>query len=367
MRNRTLLHCIPSLGGGGAERQLSLLAPALQSMGWSNHVAYARAGSNLDAIVAAGVPTTRVGSGRVGSPITLLQVYRLVGSLRPAIVQTWLPHMDIIGGAAALAHRARWLISERTSSAAYGPGIGYRVRERLGRRADCVVANSRAGASFWEGIAPGVRRLTIPNAVPQDQIQARICGVREQARLRAQPTIVTAGRFAPEKDPLTVISAIGAVLQEDGRVRAALFGEGEMESEVRSLVASLPADAAARVSIAGYTRDLWTQLAAADVFVSMSFFEGNPNVVLEAAACECPLVLSDIPAHREIFDEGSAYFVAPRDPVDLARVLARALNDQAEAGRRARAAAALVAQRSVAQMARQYDSVYRALLEEVTS
>ena len=181
MSGRVLLHCIPSLGGGGAERQLALLIPALQALGWNNHVAFARAGVNLEAIVNAGVPVTQVGPGAVGSIRTLLQVYRLVGRTRPQIVQTWLPHMDIVGGLAAKAHRARWVLSERTSSAAYDGSLGYRLREWLGRGADCVVANSDAGARLWEELAPELRRITIPNAVPYDRIRVRTAAVRLQS------------------------------------------------------------------------------------------------------------------------------------------------------------------------------------------
>lgn len=367
MSRGTILHCIPSLAGGGSERQLSLLVPALQAMGWDNHVAYARGGVHMDTMADCRIPTISVGGGRVGSLRTLLDVCRLVGKLRPDIVQTWLPHMDIVGGIAALIHGTPWLISERSSGAAYTHGISHRLRERLGHRADYVVANSLVGANFWRSVAPNVRRTTIVNAVPHEQILAQTAGIRTRSRSVgcAQRTIVAAGRFSPEKDPQTLIRAITAVLKTSDNVQASIFGEGPLEPEIRQLASSqLAPTEATRLRIGGYTSDLWIELARADLFVSVSWFEGSPNVPLEAAACGCPLVLSDIPAHREIFDHTSAYFVTPRNPDNLAQVISHVLENPAEANRKAGIASELAARRSVGSMVRQYDSLYRMLLEE---
>ena len=62
----------------------------------------------------------------------------------------------------------------------------------------------------------------------------------------------------------------------------------------------------------------WHSLAA--VYVSMALYEPFGLGVLEAAQAGCPLVLSDIPAHRELWS-GAALFVPPREPAALATTL----------------------------------------------
>jgi len=52
---------------------------------------------------------------------------------------------------------------------------------------------------------------------------------------------------------------------------------------------------------------VYEHLAQADLFISASQGEGLPIAVLEAMACRCPVLLSDILPHREI--AGSADFI----------------------------------------------------------
>lgn len=65
-----------------------------------------------------------------------------------------------------------------------------------------------------------------------------------------------------------------------------------------------------KVEFMGKIRDVVPYLSAADVFVSSSESEGMPNAVLEAIACEKPVILSNIPQHMEVFDEVSGCGIA---------------------------------------------------------
>ncbi len=71
-------------------------------------------------------------------------------------------------------------------------------------------------------------------------------------------------------------------------------------------------------------------LGAVDVFVSASLTEGCPNAVMEAMACGLPVVLSDIPAHREIlaFDQRAGQMFPANDVAALSEIL----SDMADTG-----------------------------------
>lgn len=83
---------------------------------------------------------------------------------------------------------------------------------------------------------------------------------------------------------------------------------------------------AARVQLTGLIarENVYEHLSSADVFVFASRGEGLPVAVLEAMACRCPVVLSDIPPHREVA-AGSDFIplVAPDDVAGFAREIGR--------------------------------------------
>jgi len=77
-------------------------------------------------------------------------------------------------------------------------------------------------------------------------------------------------------------------------------------------------------------------LAKRPVFVSTATYEPFGLAVLEAAQAGCPLVLSDIPSFRELWD-GAATFVPPRDAAGFARAIeAPAVSGEAARERAAR-------------------------------
>jgi glycosyltransferase involved in cell wall biosynthesis len=88
------------------------------------------------------------------------------------------------------------------------------------------------------------------------------------------------------------------------------------------------------VRFLGHRDDIPDLLAAADVFVFPSLYEGLGGSLIEAMALGLPIVASDIPAIREVVEpEGNAVIVPPGDAEALARGIERVLNDQEMARR----------------------------------
>jgi len=340
-----ILYCIPTLGAGGAERQLAYLAAGMKKAGHDVHVAFAATGSNYDRLAASGVSMHDVGGRGNYDPRILLKLIRLVRTLRPDIVQTAVTQMDILGGLAALLTRTPWILRESSAAPGYLPGWKSALRRLLGRRADAIVANSREGRAYW-GTGDVIR-----NGVP--------CGEIDAAPPAASPgpTILFAGRLDNGKNVATLIDAINRI---EPSVTATICGDGPQRPALEQLAARL--GIAQRVVFSGSVSDLWSRMKAADAVVTLSRFEGCSNVVMEAMACGTPLVVSDIPAHRELLEEHSASFVPCDDAAQAASAIRAILLDRDSAHARAKTARARAEQWTVEAMVRRYAEVYRSTL-----
>lgn len=309
-----ILHLIPSLVGGGAERQLAHTAHALSRRGLEIHVGFVHGGENLARLEASDVRLHEIECSGNHDPRILLRVIRLIGATRPQIVHTWLLQMDVFGGLAARISRTPWVLSERSSPTMYESGWKFALRERVGRHATAVVANSEAGLTHWNARPRRTFDCVIRNAIPFEELDAAAHQSQVLEGIGEHDAIVlVAGRYSSEKNLEFLLDAIDHVLVRFTDAQAVFFGEGPSKDELTARKHSLPSGD--RIHICGFTENLAYWMSKAAVYVSASRFEGTPNTVLEAVACGCPVIVSDIPAHREILDTESAAFV-PLDSVD---------------------------------------------------
>jgi glycosyltransferase involved in cell wall biosynthesis len=105
----------------------------------------------------------------------------------------------------------------------------------------------------------------------------------------------------------------------------------------------------------------------ADALVQVSHFEGQPNAVLEAIACNLPVVFSDIPEHRELLDDRGCFFVDPASPESICDGLRACLTKPEMAAERAAVARRALANRSPEEIAGTYRAVYEEILGPVSS
>lgn len=352
-----VLHVIPQLEGGGAERQLGYLCPLLAGFGWEPHVACLRTGPNVDALERLGVATHRIACRSPYDPRIAFAIARRVQVLRPAVVQTWLPLMDIVGGLVARALGVPWVVSERTLPSAYPELLKMTVRNRLAAHAAAVVSNSSAADAWWAArLSPRVLRRVIANGIPLEEIERAAPADPATWGLAAdRPLVTSVGRLDAGKNVGRVIDVLARVTR-DGAANALLCGAGPLLAEARERLAR--EGLAERVRAAGQVHAVPSVLKRASVFLSLSRYEGMPNAVMEAAAAGCPIVLSDIPAHREVLAEGEALFVPAEEVEAASEAVLACLRDPGAAKQRAARARARAEGWSLRAAARAYADLY---------
>lgn len=353
-----VLHLVPSFVGGGAERQLAYLATAQSEMGVDTHIGYLHGGPNLGRLVGTAAHLHKLEAFGNHDPLLLLRIMRLIRAVGPSVVQTWLTQMDVFGGLAARWSGIPWVLSERTSASGYAGGWKDRLRKRIGLGASAVIANSRIGLEYWNDSPESTVKQTIHNIVPLDAIAAAVpMQLDASSGLgRAEAIIIAVGRFSPEKNWFILLEALDRALLSRPNAHVAIFGDGPLRASIIKTISGLKC--ADRIHLNGYTTELWSWLKVASVYVSVSHFEGSSNVLLEAIACNCPIVVSDIPGHREVLSSAEAEYVPVSSPTAVAEAIERVLSG---ANRRDSTAAAfqLVQQWSPGSIAAEYCRLYR--------
>jgi len=289
----------------------------------------------------------------------LWDLLRLARRVRPDVIHTWTPQMDVLGGLVARLTAIPWILSEQTSVPAWPIAWKNVLRTRVAKRAHAIIANSSEGCDLWAKTCPAVPRYFVPNGIPLDRIER--CGPADNApdsdSLRNARRILYAGRLVPLKNVASLLDAV-ALLRRITPAHLVLCGDGPQRAELEGRAREL--NITEQVRFLGHVEPetVWAHMKRAAVFVNLSRFEGCPNAVQEAMACRCPLILSDIPAHRELAGPDAAVFVDASCPPAVARALERILSDPDAARQRARVAYAMVLGFSIESMVEKYEDLY---------
>jgi len=149
-----------------------------------------------------------------------------------------------------------------------------------------------------------------------------------------EPFFLFAGGISPHKNVETLLDAYATVraVRGDGLPRLVLVGDLSNDSYL-SAATSLE-DRIERLGLQGHVHlpgfvpdeTLACLYSAATAVVLPSLAEGFGLPAVEAAACGAPLIVSDLPAHRETLRDAPLYF-RPTDGTALAHHLERVLDD----------------------------------------
>lgn len=170
--------------------------------------------------------------------------------------------------------------------------FGYRVAYRW---ADIVLVNSKNSESEVAEILPSLKhklRLIYNPVIVDQSLPAKAS--------KPQSLVVTAGRFARQKDYPTLLRAFKHV-RESSDARLVVLGDGPLRGKIEADIEQLGLTEC--VDLKGSVKDPQRYYSEADVFVLTSLWEGFPNVLVEALACGTAVVATDAKgASREIVE-----------------------------------------------------------------
>ena len=360
-----VLQLITGLGRGGAERVLLILCRQLRRRGVECVVRALLPGGALEEeFRSEGFDAGNLGLRGLGSLAVPARLAACVAGVKPDVVHAHLFHASaaarlFVRGVPVVCHVH---VEERRLK-------GHMAAERLlARRAAAHICVSEAVAEHL------VRRAHVPrgsvrvvrNAVELSRFEN--LPPRQAARRRLGlpegPLIGCVARLDRQKGISFLLRALARLREEcgAGSARLALVGDGPLRSRLERQARSLGvADA---VVFAGEVPDVAPWLAALDIFVLPSLWEGMPLALGEAMAAGRPVVATAVSGTPEMVRDGeTGLLVPPGDPVALAGSLGRLLGDAPFAARLGRQAAAWAAGAlDPGRMADEVMAVYRDVL-----
>jgi len=318
-----ILLVVPSLETGGAERQVSVLAPGLMRRGYPVEVAtFAPGGLFHEPLREAGIAVHVLArDGRVGLP-ALLGLMSLLRRSRPRVLQSFLWSANFGARLAAWMRRdCRVVIGIR----GFDDELS-RSQRRAGRlvdrRTDVVVSNCEAlrREAQRQGIGRRARHLVIYNGLESGPELS-------DPAAPALPIIGWVGRLERKKDPLAMVPVMARLAPRLPDCRVVVVGGGSLEPDLRRAVADVGLERS--FEFAGSRADVGALLPTFRVVVNTSLSEGCSNVLLEAMRAARPIVATAVGGNVEIVEDGATgRLVAQGDAVAMADALAGLLEDR---------------------------------------
>ncbi len=332
-----------TLGGGGAEKHLLRVVNHLDREKFDVSLALVKPCGEFESELSADVRKYHL--NRRGAGSTTVRMFQAIKPLRqvirrerPGLIFSVIDLANLVNVTAgrAIANRPKIVLGVQTPpSIAYGHSrhpvsrLMLRLIPRLYPKADQIVALSQGVAADLASLSPRMReRMTV---IYNAGVEAEVLeGARQSIpaeELPDAPLIVACGRLKAMKGFSTLLDALVAV-RKSVPAHLWIIGEGEQRSFLEKKIKRLGLKDCVR--LLGFQQNPFKYMAAADLFVLSSLFEGFGNVIVEAMACGVPVVATDCPfGPGEIIADGeSGVLVAPASATALTDGILRVLRDE---------------------------------------
>jgi glycosyltransferase involved in cell wall biosynthesis len=323
-----IFHLIKSLEAGGLQHQLNLLASEQVKLGHKVHVIYIKDDYYVSKLTENGILLHHYPGWRLRKLLFVFFLYELIRKYSPSLIQSWSWQMDIFAGYITRFLSVPWVLQESNSVFRDLGPIANFIRKFAGRNASCIVANSLSGRFYWESSSYRNNINIIPNSFPYDKITEAKSGIEIKILKNIGKYILYVGRMNNrQKNISKLLEVFKDLVKSDDKISCIIVGFGQEKGIIDKNISFNKLSK--RIITTGLLPHdvIWSLMVGASLLVSISNYEGCPNVVLEALACGCPVVLSDIPGHREFFEESIAWYVDSNSVKDTVKTIREVLGN----------------------------------------
>jgi glycosyltransferase involved in cell wall biosynthesis len=307
-------------------------------------------------------------------PLLVWRLYRLLREGNHDLVHTHLIHADLYGTLAAKLAGAPIIVSTKHNDNAFRRHPFYALLDRLASKfADKIIVISDHLKRFFveiERLDP--RKMTriyygLDAGWVEGQSSKTARPISIQEELGIPPDTPLAGiiaRLNPQKGHTYLVTAFAKVVDSLPEARLLIVGDGNLREDLERQTKELRITR--RVTFTGWRDDIPRIMAALNLLILPSLWEGFGLVLLEAMVMGKPIVASRVSAIPEIVVDGvTGLLVPPRDPEAMAKAIIALLQDKEQAEAMGLTGRERVERSfSVEMMVQQAEALYEALIRE---
>lgn len=365
MRRIRVFHLIKSLNRGGAE---TLLAEGQRfADGARFEFAYGYFNPHLNALAptlaAGGASVTCFAADNFAAMLAQTpRIARHLRDLRVDILHCHLPTAGVVGRLAGRLAGVPVVYTEHNKPEWYRRPTFWTNALTYGLQQHVVAVSGSVEESIRTYIKPRVPVTVVRNGIDVAafrRVEGAGAAVRQRFGIPADaPVVGNVAALIPQKRLHDWIEAACLIRARHANARFLLVGEGPVEAELVPRIAACGLDRV--VHLCGVQADVRPFLAAMDVYMMSSAYEGLPVALLEAMAMGCAPVCTAVGGIPEVMhDRRSGFLTQAGHPEQLAARVGELLDDPTAL--RAMAAAARQAvegEFDIARMMRQLDALY---------
>lgn len=296
MKEKKIIFFIGTLGQGGAERVISILSKAMADRGYQVDILL-----YFDSAIFYEIhPKVNVifveretSSKNIFKNLLWMRHYLQQGE---AIIVSFLASFNIVALLAHLGLKTPIIVADRNDPryVPFNPIVRV-LRNIMYLFADGVVLQTNSNKDYFGG---KIRNKSVVIYNPVD------LGVKAGLALRTKKDkkIVSVARLMPQKNQKMLIEAFSKVKVTFPEYSLVIYGEGEIRDDLQALISGLQMEDC--VYLPGTSKQIFEDIASAELFVLSSDFEGMPNSLIEALCLGLPCISTKVSGATDLIQNG---------------------------------------------------------------
>ncbi len=280
-----------SMGKGGAERVISILANTYAEIGWNVDIILLL-NNTCDYDLNERVNLISMCSGNKRRTMYLgkwiYQIRRYIFDENPDNIISFIARINIITLASCIGINKKILISERSNPNKDGRSIIVKYATLLlYPKADKIVFQTKAAQSCFP--------LKI---IDKSEIIANPISIKKEISEVSEKKLVSVGRLRPEKNHEMLINSFSKVILEYPDYKLYIYGEGSLRENLIKQITEL--GLLNSVFLPGNVNDIHSKISDAEIFILPSNHEGLSNALLEAMMMGLPCITTNYQGASEV-------------------------------------------------------------------